>query len=88
MNSQERIMISAAQLYDRSERLKYTTSQVNEEMQKLTLSAARGNVSPYQIKEAEESIAKVKHLLHNVKSILARLKEDAKTELNIQIYMK
>lgn len=88
MNSQEKIMICAAQLYDQAERLRYSTSQVNEELQKLTLSAARGSVSPHQIKEAEESMTKVMYLLHNVETILSHLKEEAKTELNIQIYMK
>lgn len=88
MNSQEKIMICAAQLYDQAERLRYSTSQVHEELQKLTLSAARGSVSPHQIKEAEESMTKVMYLLHNVETILSRLKEEAKTELNIQIYMK
>ena len=52
MNSQEKIMITAAQLYDQAERLRYSTSQVNEEQQKLTLSAARKSVSTHQIKEA------------------------------------
>ena len=58
MNSQEKIMITAAQLYDQAERLRYSTSQVNEELQKLTLSAARKSVSTHQIKEAEVSVAK------------------------------
>lgn len=88
MNSQEKTMISAAQLYDQGERIKYSISQMNEELQKLTLSAARGSISPHQIKEAEESVTKVMYPLHNIECILERLKEDVKTELNIQIYMK
>lgn len=88
MNTQEKIMISAAQLYDRTSRLNYIAGQTVEELQHVIATACRGSANLHEIKETKRNIFNAMNCLEDIGNIIETIEQEAKIEINIQLHLK
>ena len=88
MNTQEKIMISAAQLYDRTSSLEYITGQNAEELQHIITAACRGSVNLHELKETKRNIFNAMNCLEDIGNIIEGIEQEARIEINIQLHLK